>query len=147
MPLRGQGGHDPVSGVEDHVGGCEGDLEWEGGIGEADDAEHEGYGADEGDDSVGGVAECVLAFFRVPVELPCDVLVAFDDQEGAVGVCDYDVVARDHSFLFPFHEGEVPTAAEADEGGEEGQQYCREQSEAVISTDGETQEGDGHGSP
>ena len=55
----------------------------------------------------------------MPVELSCDVLVAFDDEEGAVGVFDYDVVARDSSVLFPSHEGKVPTAAEADEGGEE----------------------------
>lgn len=126
MPLRGQGGHDPVRGVEDHVGGREGDLEGQGAIGKADDAEHEGDGAGEGDDSVSGVAECVQAFFRVPVELPCDFLVALDDQEGAVGVFDYDVVARDPSVLFSSHEGEVPAAAEADEGGEEGQHDCSE---------------------
>ena len=126
MPLRGQGGDNPVCGVEDHVCGREGDLEREGGVPEADDAGHEGNGADEGDDPVGGVAEGVLAFFRVPVELSCDIFVAFDDQEGTMGVFYYDIVSWHTPVLFPSHEFEVPTATEADERSEEGEEYGSE---------------------
>lgn len=147
MPLRGQGGHDPVGGIEDHVGGRKGDLEGQSRVTQADDAGHEGDGADEGDDPVSGVAKVVLAFFGMPVELSCDIFVAFDNQKGAAGVCDYDVVFWHLSALFPSHEGEIPTAPEADEAREEGQQYGSEESEAIVSSYGQSQEGGGHGCP
>lgn len=79
MPPRREGGDGPVCRVEDYIGGCETNLEPYGAIAETNDAEHECQGADEGDDSVGGVAVGVVAFFRVPVELSSYVLVAFDD--------------------------------------------------------------------
>ena len=49
-----------------------------------------------------------------------------------------DVVSWHTPVLFPFHEGKVPATTEADEGGEEGQQYRSEQSEAIIPAYGET---------
>ena len=67
MPLWRESSYDPVCGIEDHVGGCEGDLKGQSGVSEADDAGHEDHGADEGDDPIGCVAPNVLAFFWMPV--------------------------------------------------------------------------------
>ena len=79
VPALRQGGHGPVGGVEDQVGGRERDLQLQPCVGEEDDAEHEHKGGDEAEDTVSRWADLVKAFLRVPVQLACDLLVALDD--------------------------------------------------------------------
>ena len=43
-----------------------------------------------------------------------------------MGVFDNDIVLWHPSVLFPSHESEIPSITEADEGGQEGQQYGSE---------------------
>lgn len=59
----------------------------------------------------------------MPIELPRDIFVALDHEEGAMRVLNNDIVLWHTSVLFSSHEGKMPTVTEADEGGQEGQQY------------------------
>ena len=148
VPLQGKGGDGPVGGVEDEVCAREADLQGQGGVSEADDAEHEHEGADEGDDAVGHDADAVAAFGRVPVELaggPLAVLLALDDDEGALRVLDHDVGERDGAGGSSLVEGEAPAGTDSDQGGEEGEEEDGEKSHAVFLHDRGYQDGDGHG--
>lgn len=145
MPLRRQRGHNPVRRVEDDVAGREPDLQLELGVTEADDAEHEHEGAEQGDDAVCAGGNEVFAFLRVPVQLARDVLLAADDEEGAVGVLDDDVRGRDGAGRGALLQAELPAIGEANEGREAGEEEGSEQGEAVATVDGEGEQGGGHG--
>lgn len=145
VPALGQGGGGPVGGVEDDVGGGEAELQGQLGVGEEDDGEHEEQRRGEGDEAVGGGADVVDALFRVPVKLAGDVLVAFDDHEGALRVVDDDVGDGDFAGGFALFELEGPAGADADDGGDDREQDDGEEGHAVIFDNGEDEDGNGHG--
>ena len=49
-----------------------------------------------------------------------------------------DIVLWHPPVLFPSHQIEIPTVTDADEGGQEGQEYGSEESEAIFLADGES---------
>lgn len=81
----------------------------------------------------------------MPVQLARDVLLTADDEEGAVGVLDDDVRARDGAGRGALLQAELPAVREADEGREGGKEEGGEQGEAVVTVDGEGEQGSGHG--
>lgn len=135
VPALRQRGRGPVGGVEDDVGGGEAELEGKLGVGEEDDGEHEEQGRGQGDEAVGGGADVVDAAFRVPVEFAGDVLVAFDDHERALRVGDDDVGDGDFAGRLAFFQLQGPARADADDGGEDGEQQHGEQGHAVLFDD------------
>jgi len=141
VPALGQGGGGPVGGVEDDVGGGEAELQGQLGVGEEDDGAHEEQSGGEGDEAVGRGADVVDALLWVPVELAGDVLVAFDNHEGALGVVDDDVGDGDLAGRYALFELEGPAGADADDGGEEGEQQDGEEGHAVFFGDGEDEDG------
>ena len=144
MQARRQGGDDPVGGVEDDVGAAPGDLEFDLGVGERDDAEHEQHGAGEGDETVRLQAHHVVAFLRRPVQLARDVLVAFDHVEGAVRVADHNVAGGHLAFGRALRQLERPFRPDADDGGEGGEQDVSHEGHAVAVVDAQAQEHETH---
>lgn len=80
----------------------------------------------------------------MPIQLTRDRLVTLDDQEGAVGVYDDDMIRGQGPFVAAPAEIEVPAGAVANDGGEEGEEERSQKGEAVGASDGEDEEGDGH---
>ena len=115
VPALREGGDGPVGGVQDQVGAGVAGLEREGGVAEENDAEHEHQGGEQGEDAVDGHSDDVLALFRMPVELACDLLVAFDDQKCATGIDDHDIGWRNGSFRIAFLQSQLPPVAEPDQ--------------------------------
>ena len=145
VPLLRQRGDGPVGGVEDQVGGGVADLQRERGVAEEDDAEHEQQGGEEGEQAVHGRFDGVGAGFRVPEELARDLLVALDDQEGAVRVLDDDVAGWHGAGGGPLLELERAAAADADQGRDEREHDGGEQGHAVFFDHGQHQQGHAHG--
>lgn len=145
VPLRRQRRHRPVRRVQHHVRGREAELQRLRRARQHDDAEHQHQRAEQRDQPVRLHAHVVDACFRGPVQLARDVLVAFDDQEGALRVLDDDVAGRDVACGLADGQLQGPLGAEADEGGEEGEEQGGGQGGAVVVDDREDGQGDGQG--
>ena len=146
VPVHGgrQGGDEPVGGVEDDVGGADEDLQGELRVGECDDAEHEQDGAGQRDEAVHLHTHHVVALLRRPVQLAGDVLVAPDHHERPLRVEDDDVAGGDGARGLAAGELQHPFGADADDGGEEGQEDDGEKGHTVLVVYGQHDQDDGH---